>query len=57
MRSSGIGTMQRKCGRSTSAGVRLVDAGALGEGRKLGLFEEIVEGSDLGCDGNLPPST
>jgi hypothetical protein len=33
------------------------DAGALDEGRKLGLFEDMVEGSDLGCEGNLPLST
>jgi hypothetical protein len=33
------------------------DAGALDEGRKLGLFEEMVERSDLGCEGNLPLST
>jgi hypothetical protein len=32
------------------------DAGALDEGRKLGLFEDMVEGSDLGCEGNLPLS-
>ena len=102
MRSFGIGTTQRKCGRSTSAGgFRLVviggelrlselrpiermkyrckhrqmverwrdmrlegskldgvaDAGALDEGRELGLFEDMVEGSDLGCKGNLPVSS
>jgi hypothetical protein len=102
MRSSGIGTTRRKCGRSTSAlgfvssssaasyifpslgpvermkyrckhrrlvarwrdmrleGSKLdglADAGALHEGRKLGLFEEMVEGSDLGCEGNLPLSS
>ena len=35
----------------------LADPSALDEGRKLGLFEEMVEGSDLGCEGNLPLST
>jgi len=35
----------------------MADAGALDEGRKLGLFEEMVEGSDLGGEGNLPLST
>ena len=35
----------------------VADAGALDEGRKLGLFEEMVEHSYLGCEGNLPPST
>ena len=35
----------------------VADAGALDEGRKLGLFEEMVEGSDLGGEGNLPLST
>jgi hypothetical protein len=35
----------------------VADAGALDEGRMLGLFEEMVEGSDLGCEGNLPLST
>jgi hypothetical protein len=35
----------------------LADAGALHEGRKLGLFEEMVEGSDLGCEGNLALSS
>jgi hypothetical protein len=35
----------------------VADAGALDEGRKLGLFEEMVERSDLGCDGNLPLSS
>ena len=29
----------------------VVDAGALDEGRELGLFEDTVEGSDLGCEG------
>jgi hypothetical protein len=33
------------------------DAGALDEGRELGLFEDMVEGSDLGCEGNLPLSS
>jgi len=32
-------------------------AGALDEGRELGLFEDMVEGSDLGCEGNLPLSS
>jgi hypothetical protein len=102
MRSFGIGTTQRKCGREYErGGFRLVviggelrlfelipiermkyrckhprlverwrdmrlegsrldgvaDAGALEEGRELGLFEDMVEGSDLGCEGNLPLST
>jgi len=35
----------------------LAGPGALHEGRKLGLFEDMVEGSDLGCEGNLPLST
>jgi len=35
----------------------VADAGALDEGRELGLFEDMVEGSDLGCEGNLPLST
>jgi hypothetical protein len=35
----------------------VADADALDEGRKLGLFEDMVEGSDLVCEGNLPPST
>jgi hypothetical protein len=35
----------------------LADPGALHEGRKLGLFEDMVQGSDLGCEGNLPLST
>ena len=35
----------------------VADAGALDEGRKLGLFEEMVEGSDLGCEGNPRLST
>jgi hypothetical protein len=35
----------------------VADAGALDEGRKLGLFEDLVEGSDLGCEGNLPLSS
>ena len=35
----------------------MADAGALDEGRKLGLFEEMVEGSDLGGEENLPMST
>src|SRR5262249_3348173 len=33
------------------------DGGALDEGRELGLFEDMVEGSDLGCEGNLPLSS
>jgi len=33
------------------------DAGALDEGRELGLFEDMVEGSDLGCERNLPLSS
>jgi hypothetical protein len=33
------------------------DADALDEGRELGLFEDMVEGSDLGCEGNLPLSS
>jgi len=32
----------------------VVDADALDEGRKLGLFEDVVEGSDLGGEENLP---
>ena len=32
-------------------------AGALDEGRELGLFEDMVEGSDLGCGGHLPLSS
>ncbi len=35
----------------------VADAGALHEGRKFGLFEEMIEGSDLGCEGNLPLSS
>jgi hypothetical protein len=35
----------------------VADAGALEEGRELGLFEDMVEDSDLGCEGNLPLST
>ena len=35
----------------------LADPGALHEGYKLGLFEDMVQGSDLGCEGNLPLST
>jgi hypothetical protein len=35
----------------------VADAGALDEGRELGLFEDMVEGSDLECKGNLPLST
>jgi hypothetical protein len=35
----------------------VADAGALEEGRELGLFEDMVEGSDPGCEGNLPLST
>ena len=34
----------------------VADAGALEEGRELGLFEGMVEGSDLRCGGNLPLS-
>jgi hypothetical protein len=29
----------------------VADAGALDEGRELGLFEEMVDDSDLGCEG------
>jgi hypothetical protein len=35
----------------------VADSGALDEGRKLGLFEDLIEGRYLGCEGNLPPST
>ena len=34
----------------------VADAGALDEGRKLGLFEDMVESSDLGCEGTPPLS-
>ena len=34
----------------------VVDADALDEGRKLGLFEDMVEGSDLGGEGTPPLS-
>jgi hypothetical protein len=29
----------------------VADAGTLDEGRELGLFEDMVQGSDLGCEG------
>ena len=35
---------------------RVADAGALDEGRKLGLFEDMVESSDLGGEGTPPLS-
>ena len=35
----------------------VADADALDEGRELGLFEDMVEGSDLGCEGHLPLSS
>ena len=35
----------------------VADVGALDEGRELGLFEDMAEGCDLGCEGNLPLSS